>query len=110
MTELQQQLRESIRELEQIRKVQDHTAELRIRLKAEEKDLEVMEKMLEAEQMDVEELEREGLTTMFHKFLGDREQKLDKEREEYLRASLRFNELFKSVKLIRFELVQGPPR
>lgn len=104
MTELQQQLRESIRELEQIRKVQDYTVELRSRLKAEEKDLEVMERMLTAEQMDVEALEREGLTTMFHKFLGDREQKLDKEREEYLRASLRFNELFKSVQLIRFEL------
>lgn len=104
MTELQQQLRESILELEQIRKVQDHTADLRIRLKAEEKDLEVMERMLAAEQMDVDALEREGLTTMFHKFLGDREQKLDKEREEYLRASLRFNELFKSVQLMRFEL------
>ncbi len=104
MTELQQQLRESIRELEQIRKVQDHTADLRLRLAAEEKDLAVMEKVLAKEQMDVEALEREGLTTMFHKFLGDREQKLDKEREEYLRASLRYNELFKSVGLIRFEL------
>ena len=104
MTELQQQLRESIQELEQLRKVQEHTAQLQVRLRAEEKDLEVMEKMLAKEQMDVEALEREGLTTMFHKFLGDREQKLDKEREEYLRASLRFNELHKSVQLIRFEL------
>src|SRR6187549_83285 len=104
MTELQQQLRESIKELEQIRKVQEHTAQLQVRLRAEEKDLEVMEKMLAKEQMDVEALEREGLTTMFHKFLGDREQKLDKEREEYLRASLRYNELYKSVQLIRFEL------
>lgn len=104
MTELQQQLRESIRELEQIRKVQDHTADLRLRLAAEEKDLAVMENVLAKEQMDVDALEREGLTTMFHKFLGDREQKLDKEREDYLRASLRFNELFKSVELIRFEL------
>lgn len=104
MTELQQQLRESIQELEQIRRVQDHTAELRVRLAAEEKDLAIMEKVLAKEQMDVETLEREGLSTMFHKFLGDREQKLDKEREEYLRASLRYNELFKSVQLIRFEL------
>lgn len=63
-----------------------------------------METTLAKEQRDVETLESEGLTTMFRKFLGDREEKLEKEREEYLRASLRFNELFKSVELIRFEL------
>lgn len=104
MTELHQQLKESIQELEQIRKIKEHTAELEIRLIEEEKALAVMEKVLTKEQRDVEALEREGLTTMFRKFLGDREDKLEKEREEYLRASLRFNELFKSVELIRFEL------
>jgi hypothetical protein len=36
--------------------------------------------------------------------LGDREEKLEKEREEYLKASLRYNELYKSVGLIQFEL------
>jgi hypothetical protein len=59
---------------------------------------------LDKEQKDVELLEKEGLTTMFHKFLGDREAKLDKEREEYLKASLRYNEIYKSVALIRYEL------
>lgn len=104
MTDLQQQLKESIQELEQIRKVSEHTAQLRERLIVEEKALMVMETTLAKEQRDVETLEREGLTTMFRKFIGDREEKLEKEREEYLRASLRFNELFKSVELIRFEL------
>ncbi len=104
MTELQQQLKESIQELETIRKVSEHTAQLRERLAAEEKALLVMETTLAKEQRDVETLEREGLTSMFRKFIGDREEKLEKEREEYLRASLRFNELFKSVELIRFEL------
>ncbi|MDZ4749270.1 MAG: hypothetical protein SH808_12345 [Saprospiraceae bacterium] len=104
MTELQQQLKDSIQELEQIRKVSEHTAQLGERLEAEEKALVVMETTLAKEQRDVETLEREGLTTMFRKFLGDREEKLENEREEYLRASLRFNELFKSVELIRFEL------
>ncbi len=41
---------------------------------------------------------------MFHKFLGDREDRLQKERQDYLTASLRYNELFKSVELIRYEL------
>ena len=104
MTEIQQQLKESIQELEQIRKVSQHTAQLRERLVVEEKALLVMEDTLAKEQRDVETLESEGLTSMFRKFIGDREEKLEKEREEYLRASLRFNELFKSVELIRFEL------
>lgn len=104
MSELQQRLRESIQELEQIRKIQDHTAQLSTRLEEEEKALQVMETSLAKEQRDVETLEREGLTSMFRKFLGDREEQLDKEREEYLRASLKFNEIYKSVELIRFEL------
>jgi len=104
MTELQQQLKESLQELETIRKVSEHTAQLRERLAVEEKALLVMETTLAKEQRDVETLESEGLTSMFRKFIGDREEKLEKEREEYLRASLRFNELFKSVELIRFEL------
>jgi len=104
MTQLHQQLQEAIREAERIRKIKEHTSELTIRLEAEEKALLAMETTLTKEQRDVETLEREGLTTMFRKFIGDREEKLDKEREEYLRASLRFNELYKSVELIRFEL------
>ncbi len=104
MSQLQQQLKESIQELEQIRKIKEHTTQLVSRLEEEEKALHAMGVTLAKEQRDVETLEREGLTTMFRKFLGDREEKLDKEREEYLRASLRYNELYKSIELIRFEL------
>lgn len=104
MTELQQQLQGSIRELEQIRKIKKHTAELHGRFAEEQAALNEMEKTLDKEQRDVEALEKEGLTTMFHKFLGDREEKLEKEREEYLKASLRYNELYKSVGLIQYEL------
>jgi hypothetical protein len=104
MSELSRQLKESIQELEQIRKIKMHTGQLQARLAIELDALSAMEKALVKEQRDVEILEKEGLTTMFRKFLGDREEKLEKEREEYLRASLRFNELYKSVELIRFEL------
>ena len=104
MSELYQQLQDSIKELEQIRKVREHIGQLETRLAAEQKDLDLMEKALEKEQRDVEALEKEGLTSMFRKFIGDREEKLEKEREEYLRASLRYNQLYKSVELIRFEL------
>ncbi len=104
MSTTHQKLKASIRKLEQINKIEGHVNQLKQRLTFEENALQLMEKTLAKEQRDVEILEKEGLTSMFRKFLGDREEKLEKEREEYLRASLRFNELYKSVELIHFEL------
>jgi hypothetical protein len=104
MSEIHQQLKETIQELERIKKVKLHTLQLAERLQHEENSLAVMETVLQKEQRDVETLEKEGLSTMLRKFIGDREEKLEKEREEYLRASLKYNELYKSVNLIRFEL------
>src|SRR5688572_22729658 len=104
MSEIHQQLQETIQELERIKKIKQHTLQLEERLQQEMNSLAVMEKTLQKEQRDVELLEKEGLSTMLRKFIGDREEKLEKEREEYLRASLKYNELYKSVNLIRFEL------
>jgi hypothetical protein len=104
MSSTHQQLKASLQKLERINKIEIHIGQLTERLRTEEAALKLMEKTLAKEQRDVEILEKEGLTTMFRKFLGDREEKLEKEREEYLRAALRFNELYKSVELIRFEL------
>ena len=104
MSEIHQQLQETIQELERIKKVKLHTRQLEERLQQELNSLAVMETVLQKEQRDVETLEKEGLSTMLRKFIGDREEKLEKEREEYLRASLKYNELYKSVNLIRFEL------
>ena len=104
MSTLHELLKDKIRELEQVRKVRSHVQELTGRLQAEEESLAILEQTLDKEQKDVETLEKEGLRTMFRKFLGDREEQLEKERQDYLRVSLRFNELFKSVELIRFEL------
>ena len=80
MSEIQIKLKEKIQEAETIRKIKSHTAQLQTRLAEEDKDLAVMETTLAKEQRDVETLEKEGLTTMFHKFLGDREERLQKER------------------------------
>ncbi len=104
MSEIQNKLKEKIQEAETIRKIQSYTVQLQTRLAEEEKALAVMEQTLAKEQRDVELLEKEGLTTMFHKFLGDREDRLQKERQDYLTAALKYNEIYKSVDLIRYEL------
>lgn len=104
MSEIRKLLKEKILELEQIRKIKLHIVHLKDRLKDEEKALEVMGIMLDKEQRDVELLEKEGLQSMLRKLIGDREQKLEKEKDEYVRAALRYNALFKSVELIKYEL------
>ncbi len=104
MSEIQSKLKEKLQEAETIRKIQSYTVQLQTRLADEEKALAVMEQTLAKEQRDVELLEKEGLTTMFHKFLGDREERLQKERQDYLTAALKYNEIYKSVDLIRYEL------
>ncbi|MBK9982593.1 MAG: hypothetical protein IPP15_09225 [Saprospiraceae bacterium] len=104
MSEIQNKLKEKIQEAETIRKIQSYTVQLQSRLTEEENALAVMEQTLAKEQRDVELLEKEGLTTMFHKFLGDREDRLQIERQEYLTAALKYNEIYKSVDLIRYEL------
>lgn len=104
ISEILIKLKEKIQEAETIRKIRTYTIQLQTRLTEEEKALAAMEKTLAKEQRDVETLEKEGLTTMFHKFLGDREERLQKERQDYLTAALRYNELYKSVELIRYEL------
>jgi hypothetical protein len=104
MSELHQQLQDSIQELERIRKIKLHTQQLEDRLIAEMEHFSIMEKTLQQEQRDVELLEKEGLTTMLRKFIGDREEKLEKERAEYVKASLKYNALFKSIEVLKFEL------
>lgn len=64
----------------------------------------MLEKKIPKEQRDVYVLEREGVTSLIRKFIGDREEKLEKEKAEYMNVSGRHIELYKSIELIRYEL------
>ena len=104
MSELHQQLQEALLAYRQLRKVQEHLAELNDRLIQESRQLRSLEKRLKKEEQDVIKLEKGGLRAVFHNVLGDREQQLEKERQEYLQVALKFNELGKSIELIEFEI------
>ena len=104
MSEIHRQLSEKIRELEQIKRVQAHAISLRERLAAEESALNVLGDTLKKEQKDVDRIEKEGLYLKMYKIIGDYEKKIEKEREEYVEASMKYNELHKSIDLIKYEL------
>ncbi len=104
MSKLHQELKEALMQLKQVQKVRAHFTQMKQQLKQELEDLALLEKQLKKEQRDVEKLEQTSLRSMFRKVLGDREQQLEKERQEYLAVSLKFNELSKSVDLLTYEL------
>jgi hypothetical protein len=54
--------------------------------------LEMFAAKLEKEKIDVEKLERTSLTSLFYSVLGNREQQLDKERQESLAAQLLYQQ------------------
>jgi len=82
MTPLHQQLLDAIRELDILRESIAYANELSIRLDSEERELAMLEEIIPREQRDVDKLEKNGSTSLVRNIIGDREEKITKEREE----------------------------
>jgi hypothetical protein len=54
-------------------------------------------------QDDIEKLEKLSMASIFHKVLGNKEEKLEKERQEYLTLALKLKELKQSISLSEYE-------
>ncbi len=97
----------SIRELTELQKSNELAAsrlefilnELAIK-KQQLHDLEV--KMLH-EHEDVEALEKMSIKSVFRKILGDKEAQLEKERQEYLHAFMKYEEFKKTLDILEYE-------
>ena len=63
-----------------------------------------LDSIVKKENDDVKKLEGMSLTGLFHFFLGDKDLRLDKERQEYLSAVLRYDECKHSVSAIEQEI------
>ena len=61
-------------------------------------------KVLEKEEKDVIKLENSGISSLFLSLLGKREDKLDKEREEYLTAKMKYEECLESIRELEAEI------
>lgn len=72
-------------------------------LKSERKKLSTAEKTYKDELVDLEKMEKLSLKSVFYKVLGSEEKQIEKERQEYLDASLKFNEVKSSLELLDFE-------
>lgn len=73
-------------------------------LAQKKQQLHALESKMLSEHADVEELEQMSLKSVFRKVLGDKEAQLEKERQEYLHAFMKYEEYKKTLDILEFEI------
>lgn len=86
---------------------------LKLMLNESKKELEIhktkkteLNRILNEEEKDVEKLESFSATGLFYSILGSKEERLDKEKKEYLAAKLKYDECCNSIKYIELEIIK----
>ncbi len=103
LSAIQERIRETLEEFETLRNVDQHLLDLEAELKESYDKLRALDKVLDKELKDIESLEKLGVKSLFLKTLGNKEKQLEKERQDYLEASLKYKDLKQSVELLEFE-------
>ena len=95
------QLKESTEEKTRIEKLLNRTQK---ELTQEQNKLIQLNKKQQKEFEDVKRLEEGGIAGLFHEILGTNEKKLDKERQEYLAAKLKYENCQKQIDKLKQEI------
>ena len=82
-------------------KLRSQSQEANSRLKSKEERSVQLKQVLEKEYHDVEQLDKLNLTALFYSILGNKDKKQEKERQEYLKAKLQYEEAIEEIKLIK---------
>lgn len=103
MSKTQSKIHETIAEIKKLRSIEKHFASTNEQLQQAYNDLDKTEDLLISELKDVEKLEKMSVKSLFYNVLGSKEKQLEKERQEYLQASLKHKELKKSIEVLEYE-------
>ncbi len=101
--ETQKQIKETLEVLVGLQKVKKHFNNTENELQNAYKKLDELHDILEKEYKDVKEIEGLSMKSLFAKVLGSKEKQIEKERQEYLQASLKYNDFKKQVEVIEYE-------
>ena len=99
----QKQIKETLEILVGLEKVQNHFNATVAELDNAYKKLDELHDILEEQYKDVKEIEGLSMKSLFAKVLGSKEKQIEKERQEYLQASLRYNDFKKQVEVLEYE-------
>ena len=104
MQRLDERLREARSRVLARQKLESMLAEVRRQFEQEQTRYTTLKKRLEKEQADVSKLEGLSLAGLFYTVLGTKEERLERERQEFLAAKLRFDGCSQSLAGIQDEM------
>src|SRR4030042_1915584 len=104
LEELNRELMESKEKLRILQKFLDVLERTQNALGEQNSRLVRLESVLEKEGADVQKLEGLSLAGLFHSVLGDKQSQLEKERQEYLAAKLKYDECIYSVSALKRDI------
>lgn len=97
------QLEQLIGEYRSIILSKNHLAKLKERIVKNEYDLKLLERIMEKEYEDVRSLEKLSVHSLFQSILGNKEERYEIEKQEYLQSVLKHREYAKTLDLMLYE-------
>lgn len=103
MNLLTEEIKKLLEEHQIVKKADARLNELEPEIAKLRGELKPLESNMQKEFEDIEALEKIGMKTLFYKVLGSQQEQIEKERQEYLQASLKYDQVRKSLELAEFE-------
>ena len=98
-----EQIKQVIEELASLKNIQSHLKALHDQIKEEETRLLELDKAVDQQLKDFESLQKLSVKGLFYKVLGNKEEQLEKERQEYLKVNLEYKDAKESLELLEYE-------
>ena len=103
MKNIKKELKTAYQNMMRKQKIEIHLVNLERRIKAYEKEADRLLRLVEKEEDDYHKLERLNLQSLFSQVLGNKEKELEKERQDYLMAVLKYQSSTKNLDTLQFE-------
>jgi uncharacterized coiled-coil DUF342 family protein len=103
MSALAEEIKKLLEEHQIAKKVASRLDQLIPEVQALKKELGQLDIEMQKEFSDITNLEKTGLKNLFYKALGSKEAQLEKERQEYLQVSLKYDQVRKTLELLEYE-------
>jgi hypothetical protein len=104
MSNIAAAIKSTIEEITRLDTAKKHHDLLVNSVKEMQAELAGMTLQLSEELEDIEKMEKLSVKSVFHKILGNKEEAIEKERQEYLALSMKIKELKKSIELSEYEI------
>lgn len=85
------------------KKIEIHLVNLKKRTKLQEMEVKRLSRIMAEEEEDVHKLDKLGMQSLFQTILGNKQEALEKERQEYLMAVLQFQGAEKNLVALKYE-------